>query len=232
MMLPIVTYSYHLCWIFETNNQYPKWPCRLWHMNREASNIAMFKESVPMVPSGVATWPKGSWPKRVWRFSKAGERETVPRLSKTIQAFPRLSTYVSSYSDYPRLILALHCRRPRMQTAAAGSRPEPVGNCDGLCCGTSSRFGTSQHEVGQHPKVAIIGQDIPSWIRPNSFIAKQRVERSDGAIKVAKGCKGSLPGHQETTKTWNYQKLEVCFVVLDCSLTFSLLTLALESSFS
>ena len=152
--------------------------------------------------------------------------------TKTIQAFPRLSTYVSSYSDYPRLILALHCRRPRMQTAAAGSRPEPVGNCDGLCCGTSSRFGTSQHEVGQHPKVAIIGQDIPSWIRPNSFIAKQRVERSDGAIKVAKGCKGSLPGHQETTKTWNYQKLEVCFVVLDCSLTFSVLTLALESSFS
>ena len=95
---------------------------------------------------------------------------------------------IVTVSDYPRLILALHWRRPRMQTAAAGSRPEPVGNCDGLC-GTSSRFGTSQHEGVQHPKVAILGQDIPSWIRPNSFIAKQTVERSAGVIKVAKGLK-------------------------------------------
>lgn len=81
-----------------------KWPCRLLHMNREASNIAMFKESVPMVPSGVATWSKGSL-MRVWSFK---ESWTKGNSTKTIQAFPRLSTYVSSYSDYPRLMLALH----------------------------------------------------------------------------------------------------------------------------
>ena len=115
-MLPIVTYSYHLCWIFETNNQYPKWPCRLWHMNREASNIARFKESVPMVPSGVATWPKGSWPKRVWRFSKAGERETVPRLSKLSPGYLHMFRAIVTIQDSSWLSTAagLVCRQQQL----------------------------------------------------------------------------------------------------------------------
>lgn len=63
----------HLCWIFETNNHF-----------KVASNIAMFKESVPMVPSGVATWPKGSL-MRVWSFK---ESWTKGNSTKTIQDYP------------------------------------------------------------------------------------------------------------------------------------------------
>ena len=157
------THSYHLCWNFW--NQQPLQSGHAdfctWTVKPPTSRCS--KNRCPWCPRG---WPPGQ--RGCWCVSgpskKAGQRETVPRLSKLSPGYLHMFRAIVTIQDSSWLSTDadLVCRQQQLGVDL---------NLWEIAIGSAAelKFGTSQHEGLQHPKVSILGQDIPSWIRPNSL---------------------------------------------------------------